>query len=87
MATQWEYCLVDWVGPEPRLVYFYADGLEIELFDSAEAMHMAIARLGLERWELTASSVLPAAVVGGAPITTLFFKRPIELEQVGLATS
>jgi hypothetical protein len=87
MATQWEYCLVDWVGPQPRLVYFYTDGLEIELFDSAEAMHMAIARLGLERWELTTSSVLPAAAAGGAPITTLYFKRPIESEQVGLATS
>ena len=87
MAMQWEYCLVDWVGPQPRLVYFFTDGLDIELFDSAEAMHMAIARLGLERWELITSSVLPPAGGGGAPITTLFFKRPIELEQVGLATS
>jgi hypothetical protein len=48
-------------------------------------MHMAIARLGLEHWELTSSSVLPPAGAGGAPITTLFFKRPIE-EQVGHPT-
>jgi hypothetical protein len=86
VATQWEYCLVDWVGPQPRLVSFYPDGLEIELFDTAEAMHMAVAQLGLDGWEMTSSSVLPAASGGGAPITTLYFKRPIEDGQVGRPT-
>jgi hypothetical protein len=74
--TPWEYCLVDWVGPQPRLVYFYPDGLDIQLFESAEDLHMAIARLGLDGWELTSSSVLPSAT-GGVPITTLYFKRPV----------
>ena len=78
MTTQWEYCLVDWVGPQPRVVYFYPDGLDIHLFDTAEDMHMAIAHLGLEGWELTSSTVLPSPSGGGAPITTLYFKRQLE---------
>ena len=77
LTAQWEYCLVDWVGPVPRVVFFYPDGLEIQSFENAEDMHMAIAQLGMDRWELTTSSVLPPPSGGGAPITTLYFKRPL----------